>query len=371
MYFFWNILQLRPLFELANQKFNQFGVWAHSLSIDEQMVPYFGRHSCKMYIRNKPIRFGYKLWCLCSSEGYLFQCLPYAGASDKYDRQIGLGADVVLRLLDNVETPEHHKVFFDNFFTSYYLMCLLNEKRFCATGTVQKKRIGGAPLAEDKELERGETDFAFDSTNNILMCRWSDNKAVTLCTNFDQIEPKATVKRWKKDVKKYENHLQPQLIKSYNIGMGGVDLHDNAVENYRINIRAKKWYWPLFISILSSSIVNAWKLHCTVCKYENKNHMSQKEFRVFIAERLLLTSDPNSDSDDDYELPNLPKVSGKHFAVKYADKKQRRCKLPGCSGKSTFYCEKCNVCLHPTDCFKEYHEQLSKNVPHFKIFDKK
>lgn len=321
-----------------------------------------------MYIRNKPIRFGYKLWCLCSSEGYLFQCLPYAGASDNYDRQIGLGADVVLRLLDIVENPEHHKVFFDNFFTSYYLMCLLNEKRFCATGTVRNNRIGGATLHEGKQLKRGETDFVFDTTNKILLCRWSDNKDVTLCTNFDQIEPMITVKRWKKEAKKYENRRQPLLIGNYNVGMGGVDLHDNAVENYRIGIRAKKWYWPLFTSVLSSSIVNAWKLHCAVCKHVGKQRMSQKEFRVFIAEKLLLTSDvSSSDSDDDYEPPNLPKVSGKHYAVKYADKKQRRCKLPGCSGKSTFYCEKCNVCLHPNDCFKQYHEQGSKDIPHFKI----
>ncbi|CAI6371246.1 unnamed protein product [Macrosiphum euphorbiae] len=29
-------------------------------SIDESMVPYFGRHGCKQFIRGKPIRFGFK-----------------------------------------------------------------------------------------------------------------------------------------------------------------------------------------------------------------------------------------------------------------------------------------------------------------------
>ena len=38
----------------------QFGVFSHYLSIDEQMVPYFGRHSCKQFIRGKPILFGYE-----------------------------------------------------------------------------------------------------------------------------------------------------------------------------------------------------------------------------------------------------------------------------------------------------------------------
>lgn len=29
-----------------------------TLSVDEQMIPYFGRHSCKMYMKGKPVRFG-------------------------------------------------------------------------------------------------------------------------------------------------------------------------------------------------------------------------------------------------------------------------------------------------------------------------
>lgn len=39
--------------------------------------------------------------------------------------------------------------------------------------------------------------------------------------------------------------------------MGSVDLQDNAVANYRINICGKKWWWPLFINMLDSTVVNA------------------------------------------------------------------------------------------------------------------
>ena len=38
---------------------HQFGVFAKDLAIDEPMVPLFGRYSAKMFIRGKPIRFGY------------------------------------------------------------------------------------------------------------------------------------------------------------------------------------------------------------------------------------------------------------------------------------------------------------------------
>lgn len=72
--------KLRPFFDAMNERFLQFDVFSFNLSIDEQMVPYFGRHSCKMYIKGKPVRFGFKLWCLCSAEGYLYKFVPYEGA---------------------------------------------------------------------------------------------------------------------------------------------------------------------------------------------------------------------------------------------------------------------------------------------------
>ena len=64
----------RSYIDLRNRKFCKFGVFAHNLSIDEQMIPYFVRHSCKMFMKGKPVRFGFKAWCLCSSDGFPLQC---------------------------------------------------------------------------------------------------------------------------------------------------------------------------------------------------------------------------------------------------------------------------------------------------------
>ena len=58
--------KVEPLYDLLNKKIQQFGIAHEELSIDESMVLYYGHHSCKQYIRAKPIRFGYKLWELAS-----------------------------------------------------------------------------------------------------------------------------------------------------------------------------------------------------------------------------------------------------------------------------------------------------------------
>ena len=67
--------KVRPLLSMVKEKFIHYFQFlkTHNLSIDESMVPYYGRHSAKQFIRGKPIRFGYKMlqlhygmWCTSS-----------------------------------------------------------------------------------------------------------------------------------------------------------------------------------------------------------------------------------------------------------------------------------------------------------------
>ena len=64
------VAKIAPLYDELNKGLVKFGVFNELLSVDEAMVPYFGRHSAKMFIRGKPIRFGYKIWSLCGEDGY-------------------------------------------------------------------------------------------------------------------------------------------------------------------------------------------------------------------------------------------------------------------------------------------------------------
>ena len=71
--------KVQPLFDITNRNLKQFGIFTEFLSIDEQMVPYRGRHPCRQFIKNKPTRFGYKLWLLSSDDGYPYHFVPYQG----------------------------------------------------------------------------------------------------------------------------------------------------------------------------------------------------------------------------------------------------------------------------------------------------
>ena len=60
-----------PLYDII-KVFAQFKAFYLYLSIDESMVPNVSRHSGKMFIRCKPIKFGFKIWMLCEANGYLY-----------------------------------------------------------------------------------------------------------------------------------------------------------------------------------------------------------------------------------------------------------------------------------------------------------
>ncbi|XP_025192062.1 piggyBac transposable element-derived protein 3-like [Melanaphis sacchari] len=364
--------KLRPLFDLINEKNMQFGVFSHNLSIDEEMVPYFGRHRCKMFIKGKPIRFGFKLWCLCSSNGYLYKCIPYGGKTSTYNNELGLGANVVLELLSVVQHPSLHRVFFDNFFSSYKLFCLLKERGFYATGTIRENRTCNNTIETVKNLkkkDRGTYDFSFENNQKILLVRWNDNSVVTVVTNNSTIEPLVGAKRYNRKEKKAVSISQPKVIAEYNQHMGGVDLHDNGICNYRINVKGKKWWWPLFVNLIDSVIVNAWKVH----NLANKSKMSQLDFKSYIAVALMKMNEPapeNNIQDQDTSGPsnqiNLsfnpnygrPSKSALpveirvdnfgHVIVEDKNKARRRCRQ--CKSTTIYKCVKCQQFGTQVDC---------------------
>ena len=230
--------KVQCLYNLLNNNLTKFGVWHRNLSIDESMVPHFGRSSLKMYIRGKPIRFGFKLWSLCATNGYPYHLQIYKGR-DTTGNTEPLVARVVKSMVDIVSScsnVESHSLYFDNFFTSYLLLLELREMNVKATGTIRQFRTGGVHtiLPSDKDMKkqpRGSFDYRSDG--NIFVVKWHDNSVVNLASNVETYLPVRSVGR---RVKGQSNTCisQPNLEKSCNEGMGGVDVMDRLLGSYRL-----------------------------------------------------------------------------------------------------------------------------------------
>ena len=107
-----------------------------------------------MFIRGKPIRFGFKNWVLASSNDYPNKFETYTGACDTKDSSIPLGPQDVFALLSIVKNPACHCVYFDNFFTFYYLLRDLHEKNFRALGTICENRTMKCSLGPSKSVKK-------------------------------------------------------------------------------------------------------------------------------------------------------------------------------------------------------------------------
>ena len=64
--------KIRPLVESLNQVFKENKLPMEHLSIDESMIRFKSRCSCKQYNPLKPIKRGYKLWCVADNYGYVY-----------------------------------------------------------------------------------------------------------------------------------------------------------------------------------------------------------------------------------------------------------------------------------------------------------
>ena len=212
--------------------------------------------------------------------------------------------------------------------------------------------------------ERGSFDFRYDQANHIFAVKWNDNAVVTLDSNFQSHEPLLTAKRYSRIQKKVVTVTQPNLISSYNAHMGGVDMLDNFVAKYRIAVKGKKWWWPLFINYVDIALCNAWSLHRRV----HGKRMDLLEFRRRVAVALLGTMPSEHDEDslilDSSALRGCPSKlkmisdprhssDTNHFVMKNQDGRHLRCRL--CKSTTKFVCSRCLVWIHPKG-FAEYHQ---------------
>ena len=146
------------------------------------------------FIRGKPIRFGFKLWCIISCEKYRLHAEPYCGVdTDLQDTGLGQGADVVLGLIEKCEVKAGSTLSFDNLLTSLPWLDDLHELGVGALITLRLNRFHGATAANKTTLAkklRGSHDFATYVKNLVLS--WLDNKVVACTTNYITCDPVST-----------------------------------------------------------------------------------------------------------------------------------------------------------------------------------
>ena len=182
---------------------------------------------------------------------------------------------------------------------------------------------------------------------------------MTVGSNFIGVEPVANVSHFSRNERKRVQVEQPKLITYYNKFMGGVDLADNVVSNYRIRVRGKKWWWPIFSNYVDVSMVNAWRLwQCT----HPRESLPLLDFRRQVAVNFLNTRKTDGSKAAAIGTPStfsiLASIPTASTSTNFLTKLQstinqcRRCRE--CHSQTYFTCELYEVALHQ-NCAVVYH----------------
>lgn len=152
------MFKLRPLMDKFRDRCFANFIPTPLLNYDESMVKFFGRHQTKQFLPGKSIRFGFKMWCINSNDGYLLNFDLYQGSNPKItaidDQLFGKCSSPFIMMLD--EFPEKIKklpyhFFFDNLFSGVNLFRYLEICGYSATGTFRENSI---PHSKKQEAER-------------------------------------------------------------------------------------------------------------------------------------------------------------------------------------------------------------------------
>lgn len=359
--------KLRPLITHLQEKFMKHFIPSQCISHDEAMVKYFGKHGCKQSIRNKPIRFGYKIWCQNTTSGYLHAFDPYQGKTYKGDENmesdLGKAASTVMHLIggysDSTKVLPYH-FFFDNFFTTVPLLVELAKRGYDGTGTIRDNRLDkNCPLPSIAQIDKKERGTASSvsgkiHSKDIKVTRWKDNAVVTVCSTIHGENPTGKVKRWSKKDNKHVQIDIPKAVQVYNSNMGGTDRMDQNINAYRIGIRGKKWWWCLFTWMVDAAMHNAWQI-----ARSRGTNIDQLMFRREVAMTYLLVYklEPKTPGRRRLSVPGVNEMRYDnlgHFVQPLQGHARRKCMGENCKSVVRTECCKCDVGLC-IPCFASYH----------------
>lgn len=377
------LYKLRPVLDYLNKKFLSIPMNEY-LSIDEQICATKIRHHMKQYMKDKPHKWGYKFFVLCGEMGYAYKIELYSGQENdpKYrlndEPDIGASGNVVIRLAREIPKHQNYKLCFDRYYTSVYLAVYLSKIGTPCVGTIQINRLPNCKFPKNEELKKEPRGFsqeycAIIDSVEVSTVIYKDNSNVALLSTFIGEDPKTEVKRYDR---KRKQHIQvpcPAIVSIYNKHMGNVDLLDSNIGRLRIKIKSRKWYLRLLYHFVDLTVINAWVLYRRVHLQEKEKMLTQKKFRIELAQSLCKigpkaqkrgrprSTDVVEQKRINYRGSSLPTADVRRDPQDHwPEWKQKRttCKFPGCRGYTFVACEKCKVnlcCNKDKNCFKQFH----------------
>ena len=332
------------IFNDLNAKFSYYYKPEEKLCIDEGVIKSQQRYSFKCYFPNKPTKVGMKMYILCESKSsYVLNLKLYTGAKQKLEELITEMTQKYVNL--------NHKLYMDNFYTSFSLIKILEKLKIYVSGTLRLNRGGPKDIIQLKEKSK-KHNFLTIQKEGITCFSWHDKKLVSIMNNFLDIDKNFTSPN-------NFNTVKSNIIKDYDQHMGGVDTFDQMLKSYFPERKSKMWTKKLGTYLMNVMIHNSYILFKKF--HPNGRTTSSLNFRLGLCKHLLQIEDHTSMENIALETPALA-----HLIDELPNKQSKKCSWctkHGKDSKTNFICSGCvnkkgqKTALHPK-CFKAFHDDL-------------
>ena len=257
------------------------------LTVDEQLLGFRGHCPFRMYIANKPAKYGIKIVINCDAQSYyMLKGIPYLGKTGAQPEPgMNLGHTFTKQLALKYHNTNRN-VTVDNWFTSVPLILdLLRNCGMTLLGTVRanKKEI---PAIMNSKVDRKPGSCAFLYTKDITLLSF---------------KPASSKKKNKKNVNlmssfHFDSSLKdtgrPIMVDDYNRTKGGVDTFDQMCSTYSTSRKTKRWPMCVFYGMINIATINAYIIYCENYQRENSENndnkvMDRKQFMDELATSLV------------------------------------------------------------------------------------
>ena len=133
------LYKVRKLLDILTTQFESSYTPSEHVTIDEAMICFKGQLGFKQYIKDKPTKWGIKVFTLSDAiNGYVYRFQIYTGKNIDDSVDVGLCSRVCLELMSGLEPG--FKLLKDNYYTSPRLYLALYKLGYNCCGTVRTNR---------------------------------------------------------------------------------------------------------------------------------------------------------------------------------------------------------------------------------------
>ena len=348
-----------PVISYLSCSFSQAYDPGQCLSIDETMIKSKGRAKGKVCTPKKPVKHGFKMYCLsCSCCGYLCNFLMYSGkyvdpVSGKTVKKKGEVANTVKELVLETYSGKGHVLYMDRFFTSGPLVEELQERGIYTVGTIKRNAAGFPKELRDVTPEKGKF-LLQQSEKGTSYYVYNDNSIVAFVTNVFS-PPQSTIPMYRLE-KSGAMSLAPMppLVPAYNKWMGGVDRTNQRSRYYSLDHRCSRPWMRIFLHLFDVTISNAYILYKHNCRSSSTSKVKTAlEFREELVEDCL----ENFNSRKRKRSSFTPSTGRIHEVVKVEQVGLKRGRCSQCKKKFTSYaCAACRARVCVLECPGRLHK---------------